>query len=230
MQTKDMQTGNVKTEEKIRFRAYASLIFGIIFFSGILGELSKLGDGKWTWLGAFDFTILLGKFGTLGNIAKESGTLATSFRGIGGSGPRDAFMYAVTLAPQVIFALGVVKIIEDLGAMKAAEKLLTPILRFVLGIPGSCALPLVTGLQSTDAASSMIKSLSNDNYITEKEKLIITSFQFSASGTILNYFTIGGAVFGLLKVPILLPLLAILLCKFIGANIVRILVNKIIKE
>lgn len=220
-----MQVG----EEKIGFTAYFSLIFAILFFSGIFGELSKAGNGQWVWLGAFDFTTLSGTFGKLGMLADGGGKLAGNFRGLGGVGSRDAFLYAVTLAPAVIFALGVVKIIEDLGALKAAQKLITPVLRFIMGVPGSCAVALVTSLQSTDAGASMIKNLSDSEQIDEREKLIMTAFQYTGAGTIVNYFSIGAAVMPLLDIPIYLPLCVIFACKFISGNLMRIIAGKLVK-
>lgn len=228
-QTEKTTRGQYPAEEKISFTAYFSLIFAIFFFSGIFGELSKIGDGQWLWLSAFDFTTLGGKFGRLGTLAAGSGTLASSFRGLGGAGPRDAFLYAVTLAPQVIFALGAVKIIEDLGALKAAQKLITPLLRLIMGVPGNCAVALVTSLQSTDAGASMVKSLSDEEMINEREKLIMTAFQYTGAGTIVNYFSIGAAVMPLLEVPIFIPLGTIFICKFVSANLMRIIVKKLVK-
>lgn len=216
-------------EEKVGITAYFALIFAILFFSGIFGELSKIDGGQWAWLGAFDFTTLGGKFGRLGLLAEGGGTLAANFRGQGGAGSRDAFLYAVTLAPQVIFALGVVKIVEDLGALKAAQKLITPILRLVMGVPGSCAVALVTSLQSTDAGASMVKSLGDSGQIDEREKLIMTAFQYTGAGTIVNYFSIGAAVMPLLEIPIYIPLCTIFICKFISGNLMRVIAGKLVK-
>lgn len=213
-------------EEKVGITAYFALIFAILFFSGVFGELSKIDGGQWAWLGAFDFTTLGGKFGRLG---LGGGTLAANFRGQGGAGSRDAFLYAVTLAPQVIFALGVVKIVEDLGALKAAQKLITPILRLVMGVPGSCAVALVTSLQSTDAGASMVKSLGDNGQINEREKLIMTAFQYAGAGTIVNYFSIGAAVMPLLEIPIYIPLCTIFICKFISGNLMRVIAGKLVK-
>lgn len=216
-------------EEKVGITAYLALIFAILFFSGIFGELSKAGGCQWAWLGAFDFTTLGGKFGRLGSLVEGGGFLAANFRGQGGAGSRDAFLYAVTLAPQVIFALGVVKIVEDLGALKAAQKLITPVLRLVMGVPGSCAVALVTSLQSTDAGASMVKSLGDNGQINEREKLIMTAFQYTAAGTIVNYFSIGAAVMPLLEIPIYIPLCAIFICKLISGNVMRLIAGKLVK-
>lgn len=226
METKQLE--NIPEEEKVSIVAYIALIFAMLFFSGIFGEISKLNDSL-TWLGAMDFTTLGGKFGNMGTLTEGSGKLAANFRGIGGAGPRDAFLYAVTLAPQVIFALGVVKIIEDLGALKAAEKLLTPIMRLILGVPGCCAVALVSSLQSTDAGASMVKSLKDTNQINEREQLTMTAFQYTGAGTIVNYFSIGAAVMPILEIPIFIPLIAIFICKFVSGNIMRVLAKKMVK-
>ena len=56
-----------------------------------------------------------------------------------------------------MLALGAVKVIDHLDGMKAAQKLLSPLMRPLMGLPGSCGLTLIASLQSTDAAASMTK-------------------------------------------------------------------------
>jgi len=224
------ETGAVKRqEEKVGITAYLALFFALVFFSGILGELSKIGDGKWAWLGAFDYVTLCGKFGILGELTEGSGTLAANFRGIGGSGPRDAFLFGVSLIPPIMFALGVVRIINNLGALKAASKLLTPILRFILGVPGSSAISLVSNFQSSDVGATMIKNLKEEELINEKEQLILTAFEYSCPAIMVNYFSIGAAVFAFLEVPLYIPMVVMIVCKFIGGNIMRLIAGRLIK-
>lgn len=66
-------------------------------------------------LKVLDFNVLAGSFG---NITEEQ---ATNFRGIGGNGAKDGFMFALTLIPAVILALGLVNVIDGLGGLRAAE-------------------------------------------------------------------------------------------------------------
>ena len=51
-----------------------------------------------------------------------------------------------------MLAMGLIEVVEHYGGLKAAQKLMTPILRPILGIPGICGIALVSSLQSTDAA------------------------------------------------------------------------------
>jgi len=217
-------------EEKIGLGAYIALVFALLFFSGIFGEISKIGNGEWSWLGAFDYVTLCGKFGNLGALTEGSGTLAANFRGVDGSGPKDAFLFAITLIPSVMFALGVVRIIENYGALKAASKLLTPILRFILGVPGCSALSLVSNFQSSDVGATMIANLKRNDMITEKEQLILTAFEYSSPAIMVNYFSIGAAVLAYLEIPLLVPMLIIIICKFIGGNIMRIIADPLLKR
>jgi nucleoside recognition membrane protein YjiH len=200
---------------KVPLVGYVALIFAIIFFSGIFSEMKG-------WITAFDFNVINGKFGSMKD--------AANFAGKGGSGARDGFLFAITLAPTVMFALGVVEIVDHLGGLKAAQKLLTPILRPLIGIPGVCGLALISSLQSTDAGASMTKGLRQADQITENEKTIFAGFQFSGGGTITNYLSSGAALFGFLKVPIILPLFIIFAMKIFGANIVRLYLKKFAKE
>lgn len=224
------EKGVVKAQgEKLGIVPYLALLFALLFFSGIMGEISKSGDGSLNWLGAFDYLTLCGKCGSMGTLTEEVGTLATSFRGVGGSGPKDAFLFAITLIPSVMFALGVVRVVTNLGALKAAEKLLTPVLRFVLGVPGSAALAMVSNFQSADVGASIVKNLKDEGQITEKEQLILTAYEYTAPGLIVNYFSIGAAVFGFLEIPLYIPMVIIIACKFIGGNLMRLAVGRIIK-
>ena len=206
------------SEEKKEFRkppkplvpwtGYVAFVFAVIFFSGLL-------TGQKGWFTAFDFNTVAGTFGTMKDAAKAT------FMGQGGLGARDGFMFAVSLIPSVMCALGVVEIIDHLGGLKAAEKLLSPLLRPLLGIPGITGLAMVTSFQSTDAGAGMTRMLRETECITEKEKTIFAAFQFSAGGTITNYHAIGAALFSFLTVPIVVPLALMFVLKVVGANIMR---------
>lgn len=226
---KNVENVEKREKEKLGIVPYIALIFALLFFSGILGEISKIGDGKWSWLGAFDYVTLCGKFGTMGELAEGAGTIAGNFRGIGGSGPKDAFLFAITLIPSVMFALGMVRIITNLGALNAAGRLLTPVMRILLGVPGDAAIALVSNFQSADVGASLVRSLKDEERITEKEQLILTAFEYTSPGIMVNYFSIGAAVFAFLEVPLYIPMVLIIVCKFIGGNLMRLAVGKLIK-
>lgn len=212
-----------KEEIKVHWYGYLVLLIGILFFSGVF--TSAQGPLK-----ALDFTNLAGSFGKLGTIKEGAGTLAANFRGTGGSGARDGWLFALTLFPTVMFALGMVKVIEFLEGLKAAQKLLTPLLRPLLGLPGVSGLTLIASLQSTDAGASMLNNLSEEGEITEKEKNIFAAFQFSGGGTLTNYLSSCAALFVFMKVPILVPLAVVFVFKIFGANLMRLYLGKVCKE
>ena len=202
---------------KVPWTGYIALVFAVVFFSGLLA--SQKG-----WITAFDFNALAGKFGVMKDAAKAT------FQGQGGFGARDGFMFGVGLLPSVMLALGMVEIVDHLGGLKAAEKLLTPILRPLLGIPGVAGLAMVTSFQSTDAGAGMTRMLRETGSITENEKTVFCAFQFSAGGTVTNYLASGAALFSFVTVPIVLPLVLIFVLKIFGANLVRIYLNRFEKE
>lgn len=205
-------------QKKVGITAYLALIFAIVFFSGIFAKATG-------WLGMFDFTVLNGSFG---KIIGEGGK-AFEFRGAGGFGAKDGFLFGFNLVPTVMFALAIVGVVEHLGALDAARQLLTPLLRPVLGIPGSAGLALIASLQSTDAGGGMTKLLYDSGEITDDERSIFAAFQFSAGGTITNYFATGAALFALanadgslaVTVPLILPLVIVFAFKVFGANLMR---------
>ena len=201
----------------VPWTGYVALMFAIVFFSGLLARQTG-------WITAFDFNTISGTFGTM-----KEGAKAT-FAGQGGVGARDGFLFALGLLPSVMLALGVVEIIDHLGGLKAAEKLLSPILFPLLGIPGISGLALVTSFQSTDAGAGMTRALTESNCITDKERAIFVAFQVSGGGTITNYLATGAALFSFITVPIVLPLALIFVMKIVGANIMRVYLNRFCKE
>ena len=139
-------------------------------------------------------------------------------------------MFSLELMPAVIFALGVVSVIDGLGGLRAAQKLMTPILKPLLGIPGICALASIANLQSTDAAAGMVKELKENDHITDDERTIAITYQTSASALITNYFSSGVAVFGFMLVPIIVPVAVMLVFKVVGANLMRIYLKTVVKK
>lgn len=209
----------METEKQFRvpWYGYLALLFAIVFFSGIFAGVK----GGWA---ALDFNAIIGKFGTMKDAAKAT------YAGMGGEGAKDGFMFALGLVPTVMLALGIVEVVDHLGGLKAAQKLLTPILRPLLGIPGIAGLALVSSMQSTDAGGGMTRALKEEGHINEKERTIFAAFQFSAGGTITNYLSIGSAVFAFITVPIILPLMVMFAFKIFGANLMRLYLQFVVKE
>ncbi|HJD97555.1 nucleoside recognition domain-containing protein [Mailhella massiliensis] len=187
--------------------AYAALILTILFFSGAFAHAPG-------GLPCLDFSHLCGSFG---KIAEEF-----TFLGKGGSGARYGFLFALSLVPGIMLALGVVEAAERMGALRAGEKLLTPLMRPLLGLPGSAALALISSLQSSDAGAAMTRELSEQGLLSEKEKTLFAAFQFCSASSVTVYLSMGVALFPFLSVPQLLPLGVILFYKVAGINIMRL--------
>ncbi|HHH4693056.1 TPA: hypothetical protein ACPZ1E_004914 [Enterobacter hormaechei subsp. xiangfangensis] len=183
-------------EEKVTWVGYLAFVLTIVFFSGFFAKSTE-------WWRVLDFTVLNGSFGPVNG--------ALTFRGEGGTGAKDGFLFALELAPSVILSLGIIAVTEGLGGLRAAQQLMTLILRPLLGVPGICSLALIANLQNTDAAAGMTKELTNEGAITDHERAIIT-----------NYFSSGAALFTFITVPVITPLAVILVFKFVGANFLRL--------
>jgi nucleoside recognition membrane protein YjiH len=208
---------------RVRPIGYVALLFALLFFSGVMPVLAK----NWgEWVKAFDFSSLLGNFGS---IAK-----AGDFRGAGGVGAKDGFLFGLTLVPAVMFALGVIEVVDWMDGLKAAQKLLNPFLRSLMGIPGIAGLALISSLQSTDAGAGMTKGLQEDKHITENEKTIFMMFQFTAGAPITNMLGTGAAVIVLVspEVPtvIMLSFAVVFVLKIFAANMMRLYVKKFGEE
>ncbi len=213
-------------ERKVTVGSYLALAFAVVFFSGLFQSNQ--------WYGIFDFTTLNGTFGEVVYSVNETDegveAATTSMRGKGGSGARDGFLFALTLIPTVMFALGMINVLEHYGALDAARKLLTPLLRPIMTIPGSAGLALIASLQSADAGAAMTRQLKDEGLITDREADIFTMFQFSAGASIVNFFSSGAVLFtltlsdGRLAVPSSMGLAVgmIFIFKFVGANVFRV--------
>ena len=204
---------------KVGPKGFIALIVAILFFSGVLVNFPDM-----KWLSAFDFTTLTGKFGAIQATGKST------FVGSGGAGARGGFLFALSLVPSVMFALGMIEVLEHYGAIKAAQKCLTPFLKPLLGIPGLTGLALITDLQSTDAGAVLTKGLYDDKLITKKDLVIMGAWQYSGAGMIANYFMIGSALFANLTCALLIPFCLIFIFKFVGAIYVRIMLNLLYKD
>ncbi len=187
--------------------AYAALIVTIVFFSGALAGAPGI-------LGSLDFTTVSGSFG------KIAGDF--TFLGKGGGGARYGFLFALSLVPGIMLALGVVEVAERMQALHAAQKLLTPLMKPLLGLPGSAGLALISSLQSSDAGAAMTKDLHDKGLLSEKEKTVFAAFQFSSASSVTVYLSMGVALFPFLCVPHLLPLGVILFYKIAGTNLMRL--------
>ena len=147
-----MQESVSAAPRKAGIGAYIALVFAVIFFSGI--SVSKPVQDFGTVIAekvgvepkkvhdifsVFDFNTLNGKFGKVAvpETADKaaSGHGSANFSGQGGAGARDGFMFALTLMPTTLFAMGIIAVLEHYGALEAMRRLLQRILKPLMGIP-----------------------------------------------------------------------------------------------
>lgn len=229
--------------------AYVALIFAVIFFSGI--SVSKPVQDFGTVIAeklnvepqkvhdvfsVFDFNTLNGKFGKvlLPEKADKPGEHPGNFSGDGGVGARQGFMFALTLMPTTLFAMGIIAVLEYYGALEAMRRLLQRILKPLMGIPGDTGLAMIASFQSTDAGAALTRALYDEGKLTAQERDIFAMFQFSAGAPITNFLSTGTALLGLTaaavaggdaaKVPasVGICLGVIFIFKFVGANLMRL--------
>lgn len=219
---------STETSPKVKIGSFLSLLFAMVFFSGLLASHE--------WYGVFDFTTLNGAFGhVVGSVSSLVDLQVTpiTFRGTGGSGAMDGFLFAFGLIPAVMFALGMINVLEHYGALQAAQKLLSPLLRPLLGIPGATGLALIGSLQSTDVGASLTRNMFDKQQLTAKERDVFAMFQFSAGAMITNFFSSGAILFTLLAVdgaPALptsmgFCIVIIFVMKIFGVNLLRLILR-----
>lgn len=229
--------------------AYVALIFAVIFFSGI--SVSKPVQNFGTVIAeklnvepqkvhdvfsVFDFNTLNGKFGKvlLPEKADKPGEHPGNFSGDGGVGARQGFMFALTLMPTTLFAMGIIAVLEHYGALEAMRRLLQRILKPLMGIPGDTGLAMIASFQSTDAGAALTRALYDEGKLNAQERDIFAMFQFSAGAPITNFLSSGAALLALTaaaavaggeaeKVPTTIGacLAVIFIFKVVGANLMR---------
>jgi spore maturation protein SpmB len=199
-----------KTDEKVGVVGYLALIFAALFFSGLFTNSEGI-------LKALDFQTYLGSYGKICEAAYSSGIV-----GSGGSGVREGFFQALSIAPVMIFSVAFIGCIEYLGGLKAAQKLLTPVLRPLMGVPGICGLAMIINWQSSDASSAQARELYDAGYISRKERERLVAYEFITAACIGVFFSNGAIILPYLTIPTGLMLVIVLLNKFVAANLMRL--------
>lgn len=168
--------------------------------------------------------------------AKEAAYTTGNFSGEGGVGARQGFMFALTLVPTTLLAMGIIAVLEHYGALEAMRRLLQRTLKWLMGIPGDTGLAMIASFQSTDAGAALTRSLYDQGQLSTRERDIFTMFQFSAGATITNFLGSGAALLALTSVAadgttqgvpttIGICFAVLFFFKFFGANLMRLYLN-----
>lgn len=203
---------NEKEEIKLTWKSWLALIFLIVTFSGALMN----APAPWK---AFDFQVLVGKFGIIGD--------GLNFQGKGGFGAREGFLFALVLIPTLMLALGLIAVAESMGALQAAEKLFRPLLRPLMGLPGMAGIAFVSSITSSDAGAIMTKTLFDEKHITDDERTIFAAYQYAGSAPVTNTVGLGAPLLGISLLPVGVVILVIIFVKIVGANLVRVYLNRV---
>lgn len=199
-------------KNKVGIGGYISLLIAVLFFSGIFGKM----EGP---LRVLDLQTLIGEFGTIAEGARPG------IMGAGGYGVRGGFFQSLTIAPGVFMAVAFVTIIEHYKGLAAAQKLLTPISKPILGVPGSATLAIVSNWQSSDTGAAVARDLLDKGVISEKERDILLSYEFVGAAIIGMLYSNGALLFPYLTVAPGVILLLVMVLKFLAGNMMRIYVN-----
>lgn len=209
----------LQEEKKVGIGAYIALIFAIVIFSGVFYQMPEARK----WLSAFDFTTLIGKFGVIGDSK-------SNYIGSGGLSARAAFLFALSLIPSVMLAMGLIEVLAHYGALRAAQVLLTPLLKPLLGLPGFTALAMITDLQSTDGGAALTRGMYDSGKLSKKGLVTMSAWQYAGAGCVNNYYAIVSALFFLFVCPVWIPMLIIFVLKFVGGMFTRFVLSTVYKK
>jgi len=195
---------------KVTWKGYLSLFVLIVLFSGVFKDADN-------FLKAFDFANLTGSFGQIVD--------GVDFIGKGGTGAKDGFLFALTLVPTLALAVGIIDVVESMGAMKAAAKIFNPILKPLLGIPGTAGVAFVSSFTSSDVASIMTKELVESGDMTDDERTIFVAYQYAGSAVILNTINTQAPLLPIALMAVGPIILIEIFCKLLGANMIRLYIK-----
>lgn len=203
------------TEIQAPWYSYIALAFTIIVLSGAFAKST-------TPLAALDFNNLLGEFGRLGALTGGAGALASNFKGIGGFGAREGFLLVLSISPAIIVALGLIEVCIDFKGLAAAEKIFSPIVKPLLGLPGVATVGIVSSLTSSDAGAASARAFYDGGYLSDRQRLILTVFQFAAPSILINFYAFGTPLAPYVGERFSLALIVIIAMKFVGAVLFRV--------
>ncbi len=126
------------------------------------------------------------------------------------------------MAPNMIFSVAFMAVAEHFGGLNTAQKLLTPVLKLIAGIPGISAGAMITNWQSSDACAGLTRTLFDDGRLTVRERDILTAYGFVAAATIGVFFSVGAMMFPYLVISTGPLLLMLMILKFVSANLMRL--------
>jgi len=206
-----MENENKPSTKKVGVMAWVALILLICILSGAFRTNPSA-------LKILDFTNLCGSFGKVGS----SGA---TFLGTGGSGVREGFMQGLNLIPPIMFFCGMIAVFEQMGAFEAAEKVFRPLLRPILGIPGTAGIPFISSFTSSDIGAVMTRDMYENKQLTDDERTVFVAYQYAGSACINNTITTGAPLIAICPVPLGAIIIVEVICKLIGANVVRMVLK-----
>ena len=198
-------------EKKLTWKGWIALLFLIIFFSGIFQNSD-------TFLRALDINALTGTFGEIYE--------GLDFTGSGGTGANAGFLFALSLLPITAFSMGVLDVVEALGAMEAARKLFSPILRPIWGIPGTAGIAFIASFTSSDITAVMTKRLYEEGQITDDERTIFAAYQYSSSAVIGNVISTQAPLLPIILWPMGAVIVVLVVFKTVGSTFMRLWISR----
>lgn len=203
-----MDQNEANKKEKTGILAYLSFAFIFLFFSGIF-------RGAKAPLSLLDLSTYQGVFGTIVEGAKPG------FVGEGGTGLSNLFTTILTIAPPIMFCMGVLEVVEYYGGLRVAGKLLTPILKPLMGVPGEAGVVLITNLQSSDSSAALVKGLEDGRLIDKKQRRILLAFVMAGPALLGMMVSYGVLLYPYLPAGSGMIIVTVLIAKVLTANIVR---------
>lgn len=189
---------------------YIALALFLLIFSGVLQKIPALS--------VFDLQAMIGKFGIIKGAEGN-------FTGAGGVGASQGFMLCLSLLPIVMLSMGIVELVNYYGGQDAAAKLLNPLMKVLLGVPGSMAVSLVASLNFSDIGSNTTRAMFENGDITEEDRIKMIAFQFPSCALINNLLTLMGMCISVVSLSMSTYIIILLILKIICCAVMRLLLK-----
>lgn len=196
-----------KKTQKLTWKSWVSLLFLIILFSGAF-------ENSNTILRALDLNVLTGQFGVIAD--------GLDFTGTDGTGAKAGFLFALSLLPITALSMGILDVVESMGAMEAARRVFSPILRPIWGFSGNAGVAFIASFTSSDITAVMTKRLYEEGKLTDDERTIFAAYQYSSSAVIGNVISTQAPLLPIIVYPMGAIIVILVIFKTFGSTCMRL--------
>lgn len=109
-----------------------------------------------------------------------------------------------------------------MGAMEAARRIFSPILKPVWGFSGTAGVAFIASFTSSDITAVMTKKLYEEGKLTDDERTIFVSYQYASSAVIGNVISTQAPLLPIILYPMGAVIVILVVFKLFGSTCMRL--------